>query len=229
MSSDSPKRMLFEHFAATAKALGSGHRLELLEHLAQGERSVEALARLSGLSIANASQHLHHLRRAGIVASRRNGKHILYRVADEAVVTLLGSLRRIAERNVAEVEKLIAIHFRTRDDLEPVSREELMRRMRRGVVTVLDVRPSEEFAAGHLPGAINVPLKELSRRISELPRSREIVAYCRGPYCVLSYEAVAALRKRGRRALRLEDGWPEWKAAGLPVEVSSREAAPGIS
>lgn len=220
MSSDNPKRMLFERFAATAKALGSGHRLELLEHLAQGERGVEALARLSGLSIANASQHLQHLRRAGIVAARRNGKHILYRVADEAVVTLLGSLRRIAERNVAEVEKLIATHFHTRDGLEPVSREELMRRMRRGVVTVLDVRPSEEFAAGHLPGAINVPLKELSRRIGELPRSREVVAYCRGPYCVLSYEAVTTLRRRGFRARRLEEGYPEWKVSGLPLEVT---------
>jgi rhodanese-related sulfurtransferase/predicted transcriptional regulator len=220
MSSDNPKRTLFEHFAATAKALGSGHRLELLEHLAQSERGVEALARLSGLSIANASQHLQHLRRAGLVVARKQGKHVLYRLADEAVVTLLAALRRTAERNVAEVEKLIATHFHTRDGLEPVSREELMRRMRRGLVTVLDVRPSEEFAAGHLPGAINIPLKELKRRLGELPSGKEVVAYCRGPYCVLSYEAVAKLRRRGFRARRLEEGYPEWKASGLPLEVT---------
>ena len=221
MSSDNPKRVLFEHFASVAKALGSGHRLELVEHLAQGERSVEALARLAGLTVANASQHLQHLRRAGLVVARKQGKHVLYRLADEAVVTLLAALRRTAERNVAEVQTVVASYFRERDSLEPVSRKELLRRVRAGLVTVIDVRPEEEFAAGHISGAISVPLKELKRRLGELPSGKEVVAYCRGPYCVLSYEAVAALRKRGFKALRLEDGYPEWKAARLPVEVTS--------
>jgi len=224
MSNGNPKRTLFEHFAAVAKALGSGHRLELVELLAQGERSVEVLAQLAGLSLANASQHLQHLRRAGLVTSRKQGKRVLYRLADEAVMTLLASLRQIAERNVADVERVVASYFRERDSLEPVSRKELMRRMRARLVTVIDVRPEEEFAAGHIRGAINVPLKDLKRRLGELPSGQEVVAYCRGPYCVLSYEAVAALRKRGFKALRLEDGYPEWKAARLPVEIASREA-----
>ena len=224
MSNGNPKRTLFEHFAAVAKALGSGHRLELVELLAQGERSVEVLAQLAGLSLANASQHLQHLRRAGLVTSRKQGKRVLYRLADEAVMTLLASLRQIAERNIADVERVVASYFRERDSLEPVSRKELMRRMRARLVTVIDVRPEEEFAAGHIRGAINVPLKDLKRRLGELPSGQEVVAYCRGPYCVLSYEAVAALRKRGFKALRLEDGYPEWKAARLPVEIASREA-----
>lgn len=225
MSNENPKRTLFEHFAAVAKALGSGHRLELVELLAQGERSVEVLAQLAGLSLANASQHLQHLRRAGLVTSRKQGKRVLYRLADEAVITLLAALRHIAERNVAEVQRVVASYFRERDSLEPVSRKELMRRMRAGLVTVIDVRPEEEFAAGHIRGAINAPLKDLKRRLGELPSGQEVVAYCRGPYCVLSYEAVAALRKRGFKALRLEDGYPEWKAARLPVEVTSADGA----
>jgi rhodanese-related sulfurtransferase/DNA-binding transcriptional ArsR family regulator len=221
MSSETPKRAIFEHFAAVARTLGSGHRLELLELLAQSERSVEALAELSGLSIANTSQHLQRLRRTGLVDARREGKRVLYQLADEDVVALLGAVRRIAERNVGAMEKVLASYFRERDSLEPVSSKELLRRMRAGSVKVIDTRPPEEFTAGHLPGAINVPLRELKRRLRELPRDQEIVAYCRGPYCVLSYEAVAELRKRGFNAFRLKDGYPEWKAAGLPVERSS--------
>jgi len=221
MSSESPKRAIFDHFAAVARTLGSGHRLELIELLAQSERSVEALAELSGLSIANASQHLQQLRRMGLVSARREGKRVLYTLADEDVVALLGALRRIAERNVGTMEKVVASYFRERDGMEPVSGRELLRRMRAGSVMVIDTRPPEEFAAGHLPGAINVPLGELKRRLRALPRDQEIVAYCRGPYCVLSYETVAVLRKRGFKASRLEDGYPEWKAAGLPVERSS--------
>ncbi len=221
MSSENPKRMLFEQFAAVARTLGNGHRLELLELLAQGERSVERLADLSGLAIANASQHLQNLRRAGLVTTRREGKRIFYRLSDETVVSLLGSLRKVAERNLAEVERVVAGYFRERDALEPVTRPELIRRMRRGLATVIDVRPQEEFAAGHIPGAINVPLKDLARRLKELPSTKEVVAYCRGPYCVLSYEAVWALRHRGFKARRLEDGYPEWKIAGLPVELQS--------
>lgn len=220
MSSESPKRTIFEHFAAVARTLGSGHRLELIELIAQSERSVEALAELSGLTIANASQHLQQLRRTGLVSARREGKRVLYTLADEDVVTLLGALRRIAERNVGAMEKVLASYFRERDSLEPVSGKELLRRMREGLVTVIDTRPPEEFDAGHLPGAINVPPCDLKRRLRRLSRDQEIVAYCRGPYCVLSYEAVAELRKRGFKAFRLEDGYPEWKAAGFPVERS---------
>jgi rhodanese-related sulfurtransferase/DNA-binding transcriptional ArsR family regulator len=217
MSRQNPKSALFAHFAAVAKTLGHAHRLELLEQLAQGERSVERLAQRTSLSIANASQHLQHLRRAGIVTNRRDGKFVYYGLADDAVLELLAALRRIAERNVAEVERLIRSYFDDRDSLEPVSRKELLDRSRAGAVTILDVRPEDEFALGHVPGAINIPLRALESRLSELDPVKEIVAYCRGPYCVLSYEAVAALRKRGFKALRLEDGLPEWRAAGLTV------------
>src|SRR5712692_3490752 len=220
MSSQNPKRAMFEHLAAVARSLGSAHRLELLELLAQTERSVEQLAGLSGLTIANASQHLQLLRRSGLVEARRDGKRVLYRLADGGVVALLGALRRIAERNVGAVEKVLNSYFRELDSHEAVSRKELLRRMREGLVTVIDTRPAEEFAAGHLPGALNVPLRELKRRLRELPRDQTIVAYCRGAYCVLSYEAVAELRKRGFKAFRLEEGYPEWRAAGLPIEQS---------
>jgi rhodanese-related sulfurtransferase/DNA-binding transcriptional ArsR family regulator len=221
MSSQNPKRAMFEHLAAVARGLGSAHRIELLELLAQTERSVEELAGLSGLTIANASQHLQQLRRFGLVEARREGKRVIYRLADPEVVALLGALSRVTQRNVGAVEKVLNSYFRERDNLEPVSRKELFRRMRDGLVTLIDTRPEEEFSAGHLPGAINLPLSELKRRLRELPRDQEIVAYCRGPYCVLSYEAVAELRRRGFKALRLEDGYPEWKAAGLPVEHSA--------
>jgi rhodanese-related sulfurtransferase/DNA-binding transcriptional ArsR family regulator len=221
MSSQNPKRAMFEHLAAVARGLGSAHRIELLELLAQTERSVEELAGLSGLTIANASQHLQHLRRFGLVEARREGKRVIYRLADSEVVALLGILSRVTQRNVGAVEKVLNSYFRERDNLEPVSRKELLRRMRDGLVTLIDTRPEEEFTAGHLPGAINLPLSELKRRLRELPRDQEIVAYCRGPYCVLSYEAVAELRRRGFKAFRLEDGYPEWKAAGLPVEDSA--------
>jgi rhodanese-related sulfurtransferase/predicted transcriptional regulator len=221
MSSQNPKRAMFEHLAAVAPSLGSARRLELLELLAQTERSVEELAGLSGLTIANTSQHLQQLRRFGLVEARRDGKRVIYKLADPEVVVLLGALSRVTQRNVGAVEKVLNAYFRERDNLEPVSRKELLRRMRDGLVTLIDTRPEEEFAAGHLPGAINLPLRELKRRLRELPRDQEIVAYCRGAYCVLSYEAVAELRKRGFKAFRLEDGYPEWKAAGLPTENST--------
>ena len=219
MSSGNPKRDLYAQFAAVAKAIANEHRLELLELVAQGERSVEALAQRSGLTLANASQHLQHLRRAGLVTARRQAKFVLYRLADDAVLTMLAAMHKVAERNVGEVERILRSYFHARDDLEPVSRAELARRMRQGLVTVLDVRPQDEFAMGHLPGARNVPLSRLERELSRLDRKTEIVAYCRGPYCVLSFEAVAQLRKSGFKARRLEDGMPEWKAAGLPVET----------
>jgi ArsR family transcriptional regulator len=219
VSSNSPKQLLFAQFALVAKTLGNPHRLELLEQLAQGERSVEQVADKVGLSIANASQHLQRMARAGLVASRRDGKFVQYRLSDDAVLEALAALRRIAEQNLAEVKTLVRDYFDQRDGLEPVSRKELLKRQRAGTVTILDVRPADEFALGHLPGAINMTLRSLDARLSELKRSSEIIAYCRGPYCVLSYEAVAALRKRGFKARRLEDGLPEWRAAGLPVSA----------
>jgi rhodanese-related sulfurtransferase/predicted transcriptional regulator len=219
MSSGNPKRDLYAQFASVAKAIANEHRLELIELVAQGERSVEALAERSGLSIANASQHLQHLRRAGLVAARRQAKFVLYRLADDAVLTMIAAMYKVAERNVGEVERILRSYFHARDDLEPVSRAELTKRMKQGLVTVLDVRPEDEFALGHLPGARNVPLTQLKRQLSKLDRKIEIVAYCRGPYCVMSFEAVAQLRKLGFKARRLEDGLPEWKAAGLPVEI----------
>jgi rhodanese-related sulfurtransferase/DNA-binding transcriptional ArsR family regulator len=217
MSRESPKRALFAQFAAVAKAVAHPHRLELLEQIAQGERSVERLAERVGLSIANASQHLQQMRRAGLLVARRNGKYVLYSLSDDSVLDLEAALRRIAERNIAEVERVVRSYFHDRDALEPVSRAELFERLRAGLATALDVRPEDEFTLGHVPGAINIPLSELERRLAELDPDQEIVAYCRGAYCVLSYEAVAKLRTRGFKARRMEDGLPEWRAAGLPV------------
>lgn len=216
-STTNPKRALYDSFASVAQALAHGSRLELLEHVAQGERSVEALAAVAGLNFANASQHLLLLRRAGLVRSRRDGKRVLYRLSDPAVLDLLASVRRIAESNVAEARDVIAGYFHARDSLEPISRHELAERLRRKAVTLLDMRPADEFALGHVAGAINIPLKELLRRLNDLPRGKEIVAYCRGPYCVLSFEAVALLRRKGFKVRRFEEGYPEWKAGGLPV------------
>lgn len=211
------KRQLLGQFAAVAKALGHEYRLELLEFVAQGERSVEALTRLTELPVATVSQHLQQLRRAGLVQARKEGKYVYYRLAGDEVVTLLDDLRTVAERNVAEVRLLVEQYFRCSDELEAIPAAELLERLRSGTVTLLDVRPSEEFAAGHLPGAINIPLDELERRLRELPAGREVVAYCRGPYCALSHEAVQLLRREGLKALRFEQGYPEWKAAGMPV------------
>jgi rhodanese-related sulfurtransferase len=213
--------MLFTQFAAVAKTLGHAHRLELLEQLAQGERSVEVLADRTGLSVANASQHLQHMRRVGLVATRRQGKFIYYALADDGILDVLRALRRIAERNVAEVERIVRSYFNKRDELEPISRKQLLKRIRAGTVAVLDVRPPDEFALGHLPGAVNIPLRTLKARLAELNTAQEIVAYCRGEYCVLSFEAVALLRASGFTVRRLEDGLPEWRAEGLPVITGS--------
>jgi rhodanese-related sulfurtransferase/DNA-binding transcriptional ArsR family regulator len=217
-----PKSALFAEFAVVAKAVAHPYRLALLEQLAQGERSVEVLADRAHVSVANASQHLQQMRRAGLVAARRDGKFVYYGLADDIVLDLIAAIRRIAERQSAEVDGVVRAYFDERDSFEPVSRAMLMERMKAGVVTVLDVRPVDEYALGHLPGALNVTLRRLESRIGELDPRREIVAYCRGPYCVLSYEAVAVLRARGFRVRRLEDGYPEWRAAGLPVERGLR-------
>ena len=216
--STSPKLKLYEEFASIGRALGNAHRIDILEHLGQGERGVDALAAKLGLSTANTSQHLQQLKRAGLVDSRRDGKYILYRLKSDNVLALLGALFDVGEHNLAEVDKVLRDYFHRRDAMEAVSHQELLERSRDGLVTVLDVRPKDEFAIEHLPGAKNIPLDELEARLSEIDPAQEVIAYCRGPYCVLSYEAVAALRQRGIRARRLEDGLPEWRAAGLPLE-----------
>lgn len=218
MSIRNQKRALYEQFAVVAKALGHPLRLELIEHLAQGQRSVEALATKLGLPIANTSQHLQNLRRAGLVTAERDGKFVVYRLADETVLSLFASVRKVAERHLAEVDKIVRGYFDGRDSMEPVTRDRLNELMRDDMVTVIDVRPADEFALGHVPGAINLPLGTLDARLSEFEHGREIVAYCRGPWCVMSFEAVAALRGRGFKARRLEDGLPEWRAAGFPVD-----------
>ena len=219
MSSGNVKHDLFAQFARIGKALSNANRLEIIEYLAQGERSVDALAQVAGLSVANTSQHLQQLRQAGLVTLRKDGQRVYYRLSGEDVVVLLNGLRAVADRHLAEVTHLVTSYLDTKDKLEPVLAEELLARARAGEVTVLDVRPPEEFAAGHLSGAINIPLSELEARLGELRPDQEVVAYCRGPYCVLSYDAVARLREHGLQARRLKDGYPEWKIAGLPVEA----------
>ncbi len=220
MSSLGPKQAIYTSLAEIGQAIGHSHRLELLEHMAQGQRSVEELAARAGLTFANTSRHLQILRRARLVEAARRGKNVLYSLTNEVeVVALLKALGRVGQRNVAEVRQVMAEYFNAQDTLAPVTRDELMVSLRDGMVTLLDVRPEDEFALGHLPGALNMPLGELERRLSELPKDREIVAYCRGPYCVLSVEAVAALGAKGYRVRRLEDGFPEWKAAGLEIEA----------
>ena len=212
------KTALFDEFARVAKAMASGRRIELLDVLANGERTVEALAGETGLSVANTSQHLQVLRQAGLVATRREGTSIHYRLAGPEVVELWRALRTLAASRLAEIEWLAAAYLGGRDHLEPVTREELARRLQGGDrLVLLDVRPAAEHAAGHLPGAVSIPVGELRRRLAELPRDREVVAYCRGPYCAFAHEAVAVLREAGFSARRLEDGLPEWEAAGLAV------------
>ncbi len=219
----SPKRRINTQIARIAKAVASASRLELLELLGQGERTVELLAYAAGLTVANTSQHLQALRRVGLVAARKEGLFVHYRLTDFEVVRLLLLLRRIAEHRLDEVDQIVAEFFTSRDRLEPVPREELLARSRAGTVTVLDVRPPEEYRAGHIPGALSVPLDQLEHVMRTLPAGPEVVAYCRGPYCLLAFEAVESLRRHGRLARRLEEGFPEWLAAGMPI--TTEEAA----
>jgi len=214
------KQQLFAQFARVGKAMSHGNRLELLEFLAQAERSVEELARVAGLTVANASQHLQQLRQAGLVTSRKEGLKVYYRLSGDDVLGLFESLRQVAERHLADVGQLVENYLYTKDSLEPLPREELLNRVRDDLVSVIDVRPAVEFAAGHVPGAVNIPLEELEQHLEGLDPQQEIVAYCRGPHCVLAFDAVARLREKGLKARRLEDGYPEWKLAGLPVEES---------
>jgi rhodanese-related sulfurtransferase/DNA-binding HxlR family transcriptional regulator len=218
MSNEKFQTELFDQFARIGKVLSSGYRLAMLDFLAQGERSVEALAKLTGLTSANTSQHLQQLRQAGLVVAQKVGLHVYYRLAGDSIVRLLAALHAVGQEHLAEVDKLTRLYLESKDDLEPVPAEELMLRAKKGMVTVVDVRPAEEYAAGHIRGAINVPVAELKKRLSEIPQNHEIVAYCRGPYCLMSYEAVATLRKKGVKARRLKEGYPDWRSAGLPVD-----------
>lgn len=218
MSSTNIKHELLAQFARLGKALSHPNRLELLEFLAQGARSVDELAAASGMSVANTSQHLQQLRHSGLVEARRQGQRMCYRLAGDDVVSLMEALRRVARRYIPDVDALVRAHLDTRDALEPVPLEQLLSRIRSGEVTVVDVRPEVEFRSGHVPGALNIPLDELEAHLSQLDPQREVIAYCRGPYCVLAYDAVRRLRERGFRARRMEDGYPEWKSAGLPVD-----------
>lgn len=212
------KMELFGQFARIGKAMSNANRLELLEFLAQGERSVEDLAKVAGLSVANTSHHLQQLRQAGLIACRKEGLRVFYRLSGNDVLVLLNAQREVAERHLAEVKQLVQTYLESKDQLEPMARAQLLEYARDGLVTVLDVRPETEYASGHLPGAVNIPLAELESRLSELPTDQEVIAYCRGPHCILAFEAVERLRKQGYKARRLEDGFPEWRLDGLPVE-----------
>lgn len=215
--STGPKQALYAEFALVAKALAHPHRLELLEYAAQGPMAVEMLAERVGLSVANASQHLRQLREAGLLKAQRDGKFVRYALADDAVLALIAALQGVAQQRRAEASRIVSGYFDVRDAMEPVSRGDLLARARTGDVTVLDLRPREEYDLGHIPGAMCVPFDELESRLAEFDPAQEIVAYCRGSWCVLSFEAVAKLRAGGFQARRLEAGYPEWRAAGMPV------------
>ena len=217
MTTITPKKKLFENFARVAKALASANRLELLEALAQGERSVDGLAQASGMSVANTSNHLRIMREGGLVQSRKEGTQVIYRLSGENVSVLLADIRHVAEKHLAEVQRIVQDNFNSRDKLTPVRRDELLSLVKSGEAMVIDVRPSSEYDAGHIEGAVNIPLESLTQRLSKLPKEQEIVAYCRGPYCMMSFDAVDQLRQHGYRARRLEDGFPEWKTDQLPV------------
>jgi len=213
------KEQAYELVARIAKAADSPRRLEILEVLAQGPRTVESLANETALSVANTSRHLQVLRQAGLVEGRKQGLFVEYRLSDAEVFDLLRVLRVVAERRLGDVDRLVRGYLGARDDLEPVGREELLERVRSGSVVVLDVRPHEEYRSGHIAGAVSIPVAELPRRFRDLPSRKDVVAYCRGPYCVMAFDAVKTLRRHGRRARRLVEGFPEWRAAGLPVRA----------
>jgi rhodanese-related sulfurtransferase/DNA-binding transcriptional ArsR family regulator len=213
------KNALFDAFASVAKALGSGRRAEIVDVLSQGERSVEEIAVQIDQSVANTSQHLQQLLRAGLVRTRRHGTRVYYSPASSRVTELWAAVRDVAAQHVTELDELAAAYLGDRSTLASISRAELAERLHCGDVVVLDVRPQPEFQAGHIAGAVSVPPDELSRRLRQVPKDRQVVAYCRGPYCVFADDAVRALRGRGYDAVRLEDGFPEWAAAGLPVRA----------
>jgi len=214
------KDALYAQFSRLGKAVSNPKRIELLELLAQANRSVEDLAAASGMDFANTSAQLQVLSRARLVEGRRQGKRVIYRLADESVTRFLAALRELSRSRLAEVEQVARDYFAARDHLEPLGSADLLRRLEDPGTLVIDVRPAEEYAAGHIPGALSVPLGELKARIAQLPPTAEIVAYCRGPYCILAPQAIEMLRRAGLRARRLEDGLPEWRLAGLPVAAA---------
>lgn len=216
------KAQLYEQLAQVGKAVGSPHRLEVIELLAQGERTVEGLASALSIPVANMSHHLASMRAARLVDARKEGTFVFYRLSDPDVFELARMIRTLAERHIAEVDRLVRTYFRAPDELEPIGREELLERVRAGEVVVLDVRPTNEYESGHIAGALSVPLDELERRLAEIPQGKELVAYCRGPYCVMALKAVKKLREQGRVARRLLGGFPEWRHARLPTEVSGK-------
>ena len=218
MKTDSFKYELFNQFARVGKALSNPNRLELLEFLAQGSRSVDALAQVAKLSVANTSQHLQQLRQAGLVTSQKNGLQVFYSISGDDVIHLLDSLRDVAERHISDVDRIVNTYLTAKDHLDPIPAAELLERVKQDLVTVLDVRPKEEYEAGHVRGAINIPIEVLEQHLEQLDPGLEIVAYCRGPHCILAFDAVEQLRKKGYQARRLENGYPEWKVAGLPTE-----------
>jgi rhodanese-related sulfurtransferase/DNA-binding transcriptional ArsR family regulator len=220
------KSELYGQFARLGKALASPQRLEFLDLLAQSERTVESLAAEVGASAANASQHLQALRRAGLVQTRKDGLFVYYRIADPSVWQLCAALRTVAEKQYADLDRIVREHFGERSDPEAVQMDELLRRARSGDVVILDARPAREYAAGHIAGAISVPIDQLEQRLRTLPKTKHYVAYCRGPYCVYADDAVARLRKTGRRAQRLAGGFPEWRSAGLPVQIGTSADPP---
>jgi len=220
MKQNTFKSELFSQFARVGKALSNPNRLELLEFLAQGARSVESLASIAKLTVANTSQHLQHLRQAGLVTSQKDGLKVYYSISGDDVINLLDSLRDVAERHLSDVDKIVNTYLTAKDNLDPIPATELLERAKQDLVTVLDVRPKEEFDAGHVRGAINIPIEELEQHLEQFDPEQEIVAYCRGPHCILAFDAVARLREKGFRAHRLENGYPEWKVAGLPVETT---------
>lgn len=219
------KDALYEEFARLGKALSNAGRLEMLDVLAQGEHTVAEVAAATGLSEANASQHLQTLRQARLVEGRRAGKYVYYSLADERVYRLWRALRDVGEHQLAEVDRLVEDYRRSRDELEPVGMDELLERMKQGETEAIDVRPNEEYREGHIAGARSIPIEELEARADELPTDTEVVAYCRGPYCLLSDEAVETLREHGISARRLDEGFPDWKAEGYPVERAHSDAS----
>lgn len=225
MSDEHFRTELFSQFARLGQALSSRVRVEILHILDQGEKTVEQVARIARVSVANASHHLQRLKGVRLVTSRKEGQHVVYRLASPMVESLWQCLQEIGEDRLLEVQELVRTYLQQRDELEPVTREELLERMERDEVVVIDVRPEDEYRAGHLPQAISIPPDKLAARISELPKNKEIIAYCRGPYCLISYEAVEILRARGLKAFRLEEGFPEWRSQNFPFETGQQEAS----
>lgn len=223
MTDRAPKQALFDAFGSVAKALGSGRRAEIVDLLAQAPRSVEEIAGEIGQSVANTSHHLQALASGGLVLSTRQGTRVIYRLAGPEVIALWRALRNVAEEHVGQIERLARDYLGEREGLEPLPRAELARRLKAGDVVVLDVRPAAEYSAGHIAGARSIPVEEIHRRLKEIPKSRRIVAYCRGRYCVYADDAVRTLRRKGYRAQRLEDGFPEWRDAGFPLAAGDAQ------